>query len=154
MAFRFSLETVLRLRRSLEDSERLRLETLLAQRAQIEREIGDTLESYAALNAKLKQTMEHDRLPGAELQFAIQRLRGCELQVARLHAAIATLAQTIARQQALLLRRRRDRKVLEHVRERQFKQYEAEAQHRGQAEVEELFLLRRASSNQQLATSN
>ena len=144
MAFRFSLETVLRLRHSLEDGERLRLQALLAQRAQLQREIHNTLESRAGLNAKLTAKIQRDQLSGGEMHFAAQRLRACELQAARLNAAVAALTQPIERQQALLLQRRIERKVLEQVREDQRARYEAEAQHRAQSQIEELFLLRRA----------
>ena len=152
MGFRFSLETVLRLRRSLEDSERLRLQTLLAGRSQLQREIRKTAEFHAAVDEKLKTSLQQQALSGSEMQFAGQRLTACDLQTARLHVSVATVTQQIERQQSLLLRRRIDRKVLENLRERQQADYEAEAQHRAQSQVEEMFLLRRA--RKQLATSN
>jgi len=152
MGFRFSLETVLRLRRSLEDSERLRLQTLLAGRSQLQREIGKTTESRAAIDEKLKASLQQERLPGSEMQFAGQRLTACDLQTSRLHLSVATVTQQVERQQSLLLSRRIDRKVLEQLRERQLAHYEAEAQHRDQSQVEETFLLRRARGK--LATSN
>jgi flagellar export protein FliJ len=143
MGFHFSLETVLRLRRSLEDGERLRLQSLLVDRAQLQARIGETIASRAALVTKLNASLQQQTLCGGEMQFAVQRLRACDLQSARLNASLATLALQIERQQAILLRRRIDRKVLEQVRERQMARYEAEAQHRAQLQTEELFLLRR-----------
>jgi flagellar export protein FliJ len=143
MGFRFSLETVLRLRRSLEDGERLRLQTLLVDRAQLQTRIGETIASRAALGGKLNTSLQQQTLCGGEMQFAVQRVRACDLQSARLNASLATLAQQIEHQQAALLRRRIDRKVLEQVRERQLARYDAETQHRAQSQVEEMFLLRR-----------
>ena len=144
MGFRFNLETLLRLRRSLEDGERLRLQTLLAGRSQLQREIGKTTESRAVIEEKLKASLQQETLSGSEMQFTGQRLTACDLQTAHLHLSVATVTQQIERQQALLLRRRIDRKVLEQLRERQLADYEAEAQHRAQSQVEEMFLLRRA----------
>ncbi len=144
MGFRFSLQTVLRLRRSLEDGERLRLQTLLVDRAQLQTRIGETITSRAALGAKLNTSLQQQTLSGGEMQFAGQRLRACDLQSARLNASVAAVTQQIERQQALLLRRRIDRKVLEQVRERQLTRYEADIERRTQSQVEEMFLLRRA----------
>lgn len=143
MRFRFSLETVLRLRRSLEDNERLRLQTLLGERAQLERDISETGASRRALSERLNGSLRQELLSGAELHFALQRLTACDFQSARLNASRVTLSQQIERQQAALLRRRLDRKVLEQLREGQLGRYESETQHREQARIEELFLLRR-----------
>ena len=148
MGFRFSLETVLRLRRSLEDGERLRLQTLLAERAQLQTRISETGTSHAALITKLKASLTEQALPSGEMHFSLQRARACELQNARLNASLVPLAQHIEGQQASLVRRRIDRKVLEQVRERQRSRYEADANRRTQSQLEEIFLLRRkADSN-------
>lgn len=143
MGFRFSLETVLRLRRSLEDGERLRLQRLLFDRAQLQTRAGETTASRAALGATLKTSLQQEALSGGEMHFAMQRARACELQSERLNASLASLAQQIERQQALLLRRRLDRKVLEQVRQGQKTGYEADIQRRTQSLIEELFLFRR-----------
>ena len=154
MGFRFSLETVLRLRRSLEDGERLRLQALLVNRAQLQTEIAETIASRGALATKLKASLNHETLPGGEMQFAAQRVRACDLQSVRLNAALSTLTQQIERQQAMLLRRRIDRKVLEKLRERQGARYDADTQRRAQSQMEELFLLRRARQQLETATSD
>jgi flagellar export protein FliJ len=143
MGFCFSLETVLRLRRSLEDGERLRLQTLLVDRAQLQARISETIASCALLRAKLNTALQQQTLSGAEMQFAVQRLRACDLQSARLNTSVAAVTQQIERQQALLLLRRIDRKVLEQLRERQLSRYQADIHRRTQSQVEELFLLRR-----------
>jgi len=143
MRFRFSLETVLRLRRSLEDSERLRLQMLLADSAQLKTEIERTAGFRAELGVKLSTSLQQHTLPVAEMQFALQRARACDLHSVRLHASLAAVAQHIERQQRALLQRRMDRKVLEQVRERQSSRFEADTQRRTQSQMEELFLLRR-----------
>jgi flagellar export protein FliJ len=143
MPFRFSLETVLRLRRSLEDGERLRLQSLLAERAQLETAIHQTSASRSNIGHELTASIRQRSLVAAEIRFAGQRLVACDKQSARLHASLATLSQHIERQQAMLLRRRIDRKVLEQLRMQQLKMHEAEAQRRQQSQMEELFLLRR-----------
>lgn len=143
MGFRFSLETVLRLKRSLEDAERLRLQSLLADRAQLRTRVDETIASRTALGASLVASLQREFLPGSEMQFAWQRQRACDLQSARLNSSLATVLQQIERQQALLIQRRIDRKALDQLRERQRERYEADAQRRAQSQLEELFLLRR-----------
>lgn len=147
MGFRFTLETVLRLRRSLEDGERLRLQLLLADRAQLQRTISETTASRSEVGNKLTQSMKQEELSAAEMQFAAQRLTACDLHSARLHASVSTMTQQIERQQSVLLRRRIDRKVLEQLRARQLERHEAETQRREQLQAEELFILRRRRSN-------
>ena len=154
MAFRFGLETVLRLRRSLEDEERLRLQTLLARRAGLESEARATREVRAALNAALKATMQESSLLGGELQFAAQRMLACEIRAAYLAESAATLGTQIERQQSALLQRRVERKTLEQLRDRQRIHYEVEVERHWQAQIEELFLLRRARSGERQAPSN
>lgn len=144
MGFRFSLETVLRLRQSLEDGERLRLQTLLVSRTQLQSGIDETMASRSAIGDNLKAALQRDILAAGEMHFAAQREQACDLQSARLNASLATVTQHIERQQTALLRRRIDRKVLEQLRERQLRRYEAETQRRAQSQIEELFLLRRA----------
>ena len=99
MGFRFSLETVLRLRQSLEDSERLRLQALLANRAQLERALGETASSRRAVGNQLKTSLRQEAVSAAELHFAVQRLAACDLQTARLNASLNALHQQIERQQ-------------------------------------------------------
>jgi flagellar export protein FliJ len=147
MGFRFSLETVLRLRRSLEDNERLRLQSLLVNRAQLDRAIDETTASRTAVDENLKQSLGKGTLPGGEMHFVGQRLAACDLQSVRLNASRANLTQQIELQQVVLLRRRLDRKVLEQLRQRQLARYEADAERRTQAQIEELFLLRRERKN-------
>jgi len=144
MGFRFSLETVLRLRRGLEDSERLRLQELHFQRAQLERQLAATVSSQTALSAALQAAMAKQApLCGGEIGFSDQRLRACQQQAERLRNAAACLDQRVIRQQAVLLERRTQRQVLEQLRGQQWSQYERETQRRAQAQIEELFLLRR-----------
>ena len=143
MAFRFSLETVLRLRRSLEDGERLRLQSLLAGRAQLQSTMNETAASRSKIGHELSQCVGRQALPAAEMQFAVQRLAACDTHSARLHASILNLSQQIERQQAMLLRRRIDRKVLEQLRAQKLETHEKEAERREQTRMEELSLLRR-----------
>ena len=145
MSFRFSLETVLRLRRNLEDRERLQLQALLARRARLEEDARLTIQAHSALGAACEEALAKNRLAGGELQFVFQRLRACEAQATRLARLAVALGEDIKRQQSVLRQRRVERKVLEQVRERQRARYEMEAQRRSQAKLEELFLLRRTA---------
>lgn len=144
MSFRFSLQTVLRLRRNLEDREWLQLQTLLARQARLEEDARLTGQAHADLNSAINSALGHSPLSGSELQFASQRLHACEAQAKRLATTAVALREAIGRQQSVLLERRVERKTLEQVRDRQQARYEMEAQRRSQAGLEELFLLRRA----------
>ena len=144
MPFQFSLETVLNLRRSLEDAERLRLQNLLLQRAELERRLTATTSAETALRAALLAAMgDRVPVPGVEIRFAGQRLEACARQALRLERQVTGLDQQILRQQAVLLQHRTRRQLLEQLRNQYWSRYEREVERRTQSQVEELFLLRR-----------
>jgi flagellar export protein FliJ len=153
MGFHFTLETVLRLRRSLEDRERLRLQSLHFQRTELELQIDAAALVQKRLRAGLNSDMNKAAICGAELQFTIQRVRACESRAGRLRALTAGLDQQIAKQQVLVLERRRQRRVLEQLRDQQWSRYQSDTEHRAQAQIDELFLLRRFGGAEQRRTS-
>ena len=143
MAFRFSLGIVLRLRRSLEDAERLRLQKLQAERVLLDEQLSDIDSTRTTIISHLQSAMrDQPALPGSELQFATQRLWACDLQRERLSLARARLQEQIIRQQEAVLQRRRERQLLEQVRDQQRSLYKRGASRQAQAQIEELFLLR------------
>jgi len=146
MGFRFSLETVLRLRRSLEDRERLRLQMLLARKTQLEYEAAITRQAGRQLRENVVQELEQGPLPAIEAQFVRQRSGACEIAAARIRQAKVTLEQQIDRQRAAYVERSIGRKVIERLRERQAERYQSQAERRAQAQMEELALLRRGRS--------
>jgi flagellar FliJ protein len=151
MAFRFSLETVLRLRRSQEDWERLRLQALFAQRAMLESQMQVAEETRTSLKAHELPSPRASPIPAAELQFVTVRRRACELESQRLRQTLVKLEQQIAAQTVVFVAASRARKVLEKLRERKLSRYQAEAQRKEQARVEEVALLMRAQSRRSQA---
>ena len=147
MAFRFSLETVLRLRRSLEEAERLRLQRLHVDRRHLDELTSETSKAQGAITAALYSAIGKEApLLGAELRFAAQRLHACILERERLVSAAAILEHQIARQQNVLLQRQVQRKVMDELREQQRSLYERNTNRRAQTAIEEILLLRRAHS--------
>ena len=144
MAFRFSLESVLRLRRSFEDLEQLRLQKLQGERALLGQQLSTVAAVELAVDVKMRSAMSGPAwLPGSEIQFAMQRLRACRLEQERLSKVIANMESQIAQQQIVFLQCRVQRKVLDQLCERQRSAYVSEAERRMSARSEELFLLRR-----------
>ena len=81
MGFRFSLETVLRLRRTLEEVERGRLQKLLGDRASLERQLCDTRSTQEAIAAAVQSLIQQrPTVPGSELRFAAQHIADNVLQ--------------------------------------------------------------------------
>ena len=144
MGFHFPLETVLRLRRTLEDRERMRLEMLVARRTQLELAATSTLEAGGRLRESLVRGLEAGALPAVEVEFACRRDGACKAEVGRIRHATAALEKQIEHQRAVYLERSVGRKVIEGLRERQLEHYQSAMESRMQAQLEELALLRRA----------
>jgi len=98
MAFHFTLESVLRLRQSLEDRELLLLQTLLARRAALLSE----LEQYRLFSLRVRevtgQVMLTETMPAAEIHFAEARLNALERHQQRLRRQLGELETAITEQ--------------------------------------------------------
>lgn len=151
MGFRFSLETVLRLRRSLERKQELHLQMLLARQAAIESSLQSTANTRIALKRELTHAAGKLTLPAAEIRFVHQRLGSCELATARLEDELATARKQVNEDTAVLIEQSRRRKLLECLKQQQERRYAAEAERRTQAEVEQMHLMLRAASAAQQA---
>lgn len=142
MAFRFSLEAVLRLRRSLERQQELRL---LAANQQVARG-QQGMEQIDGRRRALQAEQTRDLGAGvtaAELRFGLQ----CEAELLRqrreLEPQLARLQQWRDQQREIFQQARRARQTLEKIREQQWQQYRQDASRREQRSLDDLFLLRR-----------
>ena len=143
MAFRFSLQAMLRLRRSYEQRERLRLFTLASAITRLRTH----LEEITSEQQRLFQNQEESLAAGTS---------GAELHLLRL-----AMAQQVEKQKALQEQIRRveqqleiqklayreaqkNRKILENLRDRQLEVYKQEQDRREQQTLDDLFNMRRA----------
>ena len=146
MAFRFSLESVLRLRASHERQEQAKLE-LAAQYLYAAREKCASIKrEHDALEENFRNTMSAG-MDAAELHFYLSSQTG--LIVAELEAArAATEAEKLWNEQRLkFLRARQDREVIASIRQRQHQEYLAEQNRRAQQQIDDLFAMRRLQPN-------
>ena len=142
MAFHFSLDSLLRLRRSVEHQHEIALADAIRNVAQQQQKI-------AQLEDSLRQMMEQEEkqlASGAHaigLQTALYiRSRGVE-NLRELHNDLMHLKKIESACRAALLRARQEREILETLRERQLSQYHQDEARREQRRVDDLFLLRR-----------
>jgi len=143
MPFRFSLAAVLRLRQSLENRERLHLETLHARRAALLREAQQTREASLRLQRSLREHLQQATAAGAELKFFATVGRGFDERRQQLQGALQQVEQQVAEQARRYAEQRQKREVLESLRESRLAEYRVQQQRREQAAIDELHLLRR-----------
>jgi flagellar export protein FliJ len=143
MAFRFSLEAVLRYRRSLEDGEKMRLQTLLVRRTALQAELQRARDAYLQLQTTLNQELQRAPVAAIEIQFSMACRRGMEGRELLLQSQLQQLQTEISQQTARYRQEQRKREVLESLREAQLGDYRLNQQRRQQAVLDELYLLRR-----------
>ena len=143
MAFHFTLDTVLRYRRSLEDHEQLRLKAMLLRRAAVLQQQELLRKARSELQTNLQHVLSQAGLSAAELQFC--QVRSGELQFAeeRLNPPLRELQSEIVAQAARYQAERQRREVLESLRDVQLRNYEMARTRREQSMLDELHLLRR-----------
>jgi flagellar export protein FliJ len=141
MAFRFSLETVLRIRKSFVRLEHLRLLALAAVVEHVRRE----LESHDRESEKAVQNAQRDLLIGsvaAELQFeSVRRAIRLQQRLA-FENRLVELGHLHRKQQLILLAAQKKRDILENLRSRKLAAYHREQVRREQQRIDELFVAR------------
>jgi flagellar export protein FliJ len=143
MAFQFTLEAVLRFRQSLEDRERLRLESLLARRAALLHELEQSQAASLQLQHDLQRGLIAQPTPAAEIHFNIARLDAIASQQKRLQGQLQELQTAVAEQMLRFQQERRKREVLDALHDSQWREYRVLRQRREQARLDELHLLGR-----------
>lgn len=145
MAFRFNLQALLRIRISYERLERLRLLAHIAIANRIRQEV-------AAVEAEVRNAQRELRsllasgVPGGELLFAAAAERGRAARKKKLQELLAQAESRLEKQRKVLEARRRDRQILENLRERRLEEYHREQARREQKQVDELHLIHRSST--------
>jgi len=143
MAFHFTLEAVLRYWQSLEDQELLRLQTLLARRGALLSEVEQLRKASLHLQQETKRAMLLQPTPAVEIQFATARVNVLEHQQQLLLRQLDELQAAITEQRSRYQQQRRNREVLESLRNQQWRDYQLTQRRREQARLDELHLLRK-----------
>lgn len=142
MAFRFSLQTILRLRESYERLERMRLLALTAAVAQLKLEIHALDAESAGAQRRLREKLAGG-LSGAEMQFeaACEKLRAEHKKA--LEEKLRATEKMHAKQQAAYRLARQKRRILENLRERRREEYKREQARREQQQLDEIHSIHR-----------
>jgi len=143
MAFRFSLDALLRMWKSREKFERLRLETLAA-RIQLLRHAIEAVEQASREERKNLASTLSEGVTASQLQFAALCTDGQRRLRDRMEKQATELTKQHEAQRKIFEHARRQRETLENLRSRKLEAYRIEEAREVQQQMDELFLARRA----------
>ena len=138
----------MRFRQSLEESERLRLQGLLARRVAMLQELEQARQTSSNLQEETKRAMLQQPTPAIEIHFVAARLKGLECWQQLMREELLKLEAAIAEQRLRFEQERRQREVLEALRDAQLGNYRLMQRRLEQARLDEMHLLRRGHSSQ------
>jgi flagellar FliJ protein len=136
--FRFRLQGLLRLRRLREREARRELAEALRALRQAEARCEAAQQALQHAEARVVQGRD-----AQELRWWADAVELCRQQLASAEAARAEAARRVDELWARFLQLRRDRKVVEQVRERRWRLHQREQARREQAQLDELAVLQR-----------
>jgi flagellar export protein FliJ len=141
MAFRFSLESILQLRRSQEQLERLKLEAIIWEQRQMRARLEGVIERSVESRHRFQQELAAG-LTGSELQFQAMRQENTAAVRASLQDHLLELERSRLDQLLVFHKFRQRREILEKLRLRKLEVYAREQSRREQQELDDLFLMR------------
>jgi flagellar export protein FliJ len=146
MPFRFSLQPVLRFRKSFERRERQRLEAISREltnaRQRRDQAKLDRENALAQLQAKVRQG-----LTIAEMQFELACDRACLRRIAACGEEVAKLDNLRSRQVEVFRKAQQERKILENLRESQLAAYRLVQGRREQQQTDDRYLMTQAGNS-------
>ncbi len=142
MAFHFSLEAILRLRRGQERVERLKLETIASEQAQAKNQLENLTQQFYESRRRFQRQMGEEMF-GAELQFEDARSDRVAAARLALEMRIAELERERLKQVEVYTKAHQSRELLENLRARKFDLYRQTLSRREQQDLDDLFLMRR-----------
>ena len=142
MAFRFSLQAVLRLRRSYERRERLRLEIITRRRLHTRQQIDELKSEILEANDRLARTLQAG-MPAVELHLEVAQANARAKRQEVLAEQLAKLTQEHRAQQVAYQHAQQQRQIIENLRDRLFAIYQQVQARREQQQLDDLFLIRR-----------
>ena len=143
MAFRFTLAALLKVRAAAEERERGMLRSLLLRRAELLQGMRCAGEHRQQARERLSRAMLQPGLQVADVQLEVNWSDALRRRQHLLRSQFVELHGKIEQQTSRYLAARRGREVLETLRDRQLRSYQAVAQRREQAQLDESHLLRR-----------
>jgi flagellar FliJ protein len=141
MPFQFSLEAILRLRRGQERMERLKLEAIASELAQARRQLDFITEQFLESRRSFQLRMGGEAF-GSELQFEDEKSDRVKAASRALEIRISELEQDRFKQVESYSKSRRNRELVESLRERRFAVYRRAMNRREQQQIDDLFLMR------------
>ena len=146
MAFRFALESVLRLRVSYERQEQARLELATQHLYAAQEKCAALKKEQSALEANFRTAMAGG-MDTSDLHYYLSSKAGLEVAEAQADRAAAEAWKLWNEQRLKFLRARQDREVIASIRERQHQEYVVEQNRKEQQQIDDLFAMRRIQSN-------
>jgi flagellar export protein FliJ len=145
MAFHFSLDAVLRMWKSRESFERLRLETLTAKIQRLRNEIEAVERASLEGRRKLAGVLS-EGMAASQLQFVALCVDGQDRFRELMEKQVVELLKLHDVQRKIFEHARRQRETLENLRTRKFDAYRIEEAREMQQQTDELFLARRSAT--------
>jgi flagellar export protein FliJ len=146
MAFRFALESVLRLRASFERQEQSRLELATQHLYAAQEKCSSLKKERATLEEAFRSAMSRG-MDSSELHYHLSSKAGLEVVQAEAARSLAEVSKRWTEQRTKFLHARRDREVIASVRHRQHQEYVLEQSRREQQQIDDLFVMRRPRPN-------
>lgn len=146
MAFRFGLESVLRLRASYERQEQAHLE-LATQHLYAAREKCASLRKERLTLEEAFRSAMLNGIDTSELHYHLSAKAGLDVVEAEAAHSLAETTKRWTEQRTKFLHARRDREVIASVRQRQHQEYVLEQSRREQQQIDDLFAMRRLQPN-------
>jgi flagellar export protein FliJ len=146
MAFRFTLDAVLRFRESVEHSEEAVLLRIVQQIVETEQQ----LDQVEAEQVRIRESREQDlalKLPGVHLMDIAMRELELKTAADGLRSQLRQLEQERVNQLAVYQTARRDRQVLTELRQQQRQRHQLEQKRQEQKTLDDLFLARARERN-------
>jgi flagellar export protein FliJ len=143
MPFRFPLEAVLHFRKSVEHQQELRLRAANQHVTRV-RHLIEQIERRLQEAGNSRAGQLSSGTTAAELQFSLACESALSAQIPDLRRELARLRTLRDQQQRVYQQARREREILENLRNGQFDEYKREAARREQRQLDDLFLMRRA----------
>lgn len=146
MAFRFSLESVLRLRVSYERQEQARLERAAQHLYAAKERCASLKKEKATLEETFRGAMSRG-IDASDLHYYLAAKSGLETAEAEALRAAEEAWKVWNEQRTKFLHARRDREVIASIRLRQHQEYVLEQNRREQQQIDDLFAMRRLHPN-------
>ncbi len=143
MRFRFRLETLLRVRKRLEEVAEMEFSSALSRQKAIEGELEENMKSLRREENKLREKME-EGIMSTDFNFRCQLISQMEQKCRELDKRLKQARLDVAQARGQLRQRHIDTELVSGLKERDLKRYLKEVDARLQKELDDLISLGRA----------